>query len=249
MNRLGTVRFLIGCWLVLQCVPLLRAAQEKQLFDVSTHVQYEDLRKDDTRSPHGKPLDANFRTVIWLEPQGERSDLRPKISAGTYTMVQQNKEFVPHFLVVPVGSVVTFPNKDPFFHNVFSLFNGKRFDLGLYQSGQARAVTFNRVGVSYIFCNIHPEMAAVIITVDTPYYAVPNAHGDLVLQNVKEGPYRLHVWSENTPPDKLKSIERDIVVGPGHTKLEDITIPVAKSSLENHMNKFGIPYDAHDSHY
>ena len=66
-------------------------------------------------------------------------------------------------LVVPVGSVVAFPNRDPFFHNVFSLFEGKRFDLGLYEAGSTRDVLFDKPGVSYIFCNIHAEMSAVVI--------------------------------------------------------------------------------------
>src|SRR5579884_454193 len=76
------------------------------------------------------------------------------------TLVQKNKTFLPHVLVIPPGSTVDFPNHDPFFHNVFSLFEGKRFDLGLYESGTSRSVKFDRTGVSYIFCNIHPQMNA-----------------------------------------------------------------------------------------
>ena len=62
-----------------------------------------------------------------------------------------------------MGAVVQFPNHDPFFHNVFSLFEGKRFDLGLYEAGSSRNVSFDRPGISYIFCNIHAEMSAVVI--------------------------------------------------------------------------------------
>ena len=76
---------------------------------------------------------------------------------------QKNKAFEPHLLVVTIGSNVEFPNDDPWFHNVFSLFNGKRFDLGLYEAGTTRTVHFEREGVSYIFCNIHPEMSAVVV--------------------------------------------------------------------------------------
>src|SRR5246127_2367910 len=104
--------------------------------------------------------------------------------------------FTPHLLVVPMGSQVEFPNQDPFFHNVFSLFNGKRFDLGLYESGTSRAVRFDREGVSYIFCNIHPEMGAVVLALNTPYYAVSGAAGMVTIHNVPPGSYRLHLWSE-----------------------------------------------------
>src|ERR1035441_2316991 len=77
--------------------------------------------------------DAGRGTVIWLEPiGGQGGDPVPQAS---FTMTQKDKEFHPRLLVVPVGSKVSFPNADPFFHNVFSLFNGRRFDLGLYQSG------------------------------------------------------------------------------------------------------------------
>src|SRR5215471_6640516 len=113
--------------------------------------------------------------VVWLEPLDAAppahvlSSTQPKLS-----LTQKNKSFEPHFLVVEVGSVVNFPNRDPFFHNVFSLFNGKRFDLGLYEAGTTRQVRFDRPGVCYIFCNIHSEMSAVVVVLDTPYYAIAN---------------------------------------------------------------------------
>ena len=92
---------------------------------------------------------------------------------STTRSLQKNRVFQPHLLIIPVGSVVQFPNADPFFHNVFSLFDGKRFDLGLYEAGSTKSVTFSREGVSYIFCNIHPEMSAVILTLSTSLYSVP----------------------------------------------------------------------------
>lgn len=235
--------------LLLACTISSALGQGSKAFDVSAHVQFIDLRMKDGQTTHRQIVDGNLRTVVWLEPEDEKNGSHFKVAPGSFTMVQQNKEFLPHFLVIPAGSVVSFPNRDPFFHNVFSFFNGKRFDLGLYQSGQTRTVTFNRIGVSYIFCNIHPEMAAVIITLDTPYYAIPNAHGDLAFQGVREGNYRLHVWSENTSPDKLKAIEQNVTITAGHTRLDDIAIPIIKNTLENHTNKFGQPYDTHNADY
>ena len=79
-----------------------------------------------------------------------------------------------------LGSAVLFPNEDPFFHNVFSVYEGTRFDLGLYESGSSKEVRFNRPGPSYIFCNIHPEMSAVIMVMTTPYYATTDADGRLL---------------------------------------------------------------------
>jgi len=87
--------------------------------------------------------------VIWLNPLHEAAS--QPIAPGSFTLLQKNKMFTPHLLVVPVGSSVAFPNADPFFHNVFSLFDGRRFDLGLYEAGSTRSVVFSREGVSYIF--------------------------------------------------------------------------------------------------
>ena len=108
----------------------------------------------------GKPTD-NSNAVVWLTPVTASAGLRPLVTNASphrFRLVQKNKRFTPHLLVVPVGSVVEFPNLDPFFHNVFSLFDGKRFDLGLYEAGSTKAVNFNLAGISYILCNIHPEI-------------------------------------------------------------------------------------------
>jgi plastocyanin len=102
-----------------------------------------------------KPRGAG-NLVLWLTPVDSASLPNfPTASRAPLRLVQKNKSFEPHVLVVPVGSVVEFPNRDPFFHNVFSLFEGKRFDLGLYEAGSSRNVIFDKPGVSYIFCNIH----------------------------------------------------------------------------------------------
>ena len=180
--------------------------------------------------------------VLWLEPL-DHSSVAPVESPRSYTMVQQDKMFSPSMLVVPVGSIVSFPNKDPFFHNVFSLFNGQRFDLGLYQTGKTRNITFGRPGVSYIFCNIHPEMAAAIIALDTPHHALADQHGEVTLQHVPAGRYMLHVWAESASPQDLSALAREVYVGDGVTNLGAVNIPDSSGPREHHLNKFGQPYD------
>src|SRR5215470_18739814 len=135
-------------------------------------------------------------TVVWLTPLNVTGAVPKTDPATGFRLVQKNKSFDPHVLVVPVGTVVEFPNHDPFFHNVFSLFEGKRFDLGLYEAGSTRNVTFDRPGISYIFCNIHAEMSAVVIALQTPYFGVSNAKGELVIPQVAPGHYTLHMWYE-----------------------------------------------------
>src|SRR3974377_550595 len=137
-------------------------------------------------------------TFVWLMPlnaSGEEiAATNPPPTGPPPRLVQRKKSFSPHLLVVPVGTAVDFPNHDPFFHNVFSLFEGKRFDLGLYEAGATRTVVFNRVGISYIFCNIHPEMSAVVIALKTPYYGISDRAGTIAIPNVPAGRYELHVW-------------------------------------------------------
>src|SRR5258708_1101818 len=119
--------------------------------------------------PAKKGNDHATVAVVWLKSVG-KADSAQTSSPSHFTLLQKKRTFAPHLLVIPVGSTVSFPNDDPFFHNVFSLFNGKRFDLGLYEAGSSKDVVFSREGVSYIFCNIHPEMSAVILSLSTPYF-------------------------------------------------------------------------------
>jgi len=186
-------------------------------------------------------------TVVWLAP----ATGTPVDPAGAAVdpptpvrLTQKNKSFEPHVLVVPAGSAVEFPNRDPFFHNVFSLFEGKRFDLGLYEAGSSRMVHFDRPGISYIFCNIHPEMSAVVITLTTPFYAVANGEGQLHIPNVPYGRYLLHVWSEGTGPENALPVAREITIAEGSTSLGVIRVPAVNGQSLAHKNKYGREYDA-----
>jgi plastocyanin len=100
--------------------------------------------------------------------------------------------FTPHLLVLPVGSCVAFPNADPFFHNVFSHFDGKRLNLGLYEAGSTHSVVFSREGISYIFCNTHSEMSAVVIALVTPFYGTADPGGLLYIEGVPDRDHSLH---------------------------------------------------------
>lgn len=188
-----------------------------------------------------KSRDAS-NAVIWLTPaEGTVLPALPASSAPHPRLMQRNKSFQPHVLVVQVGSRVEFPNRDPFFHNVFSLFEGKRFDLGLYEAGSTREVQFDKLGVSYIFCNIHAEMSAVVISVNTPYYAVSNSRGELVIPNVAPGRYALHVWYDGIQPEALNAMTREITVSEGSSTLGLVRLP-ASSPPPAHKNMYGKDY-------
>ena len=194
------------------------------------------LTLSDLQRSHAPPA------VIWLKALSG-SDSQPPTKPGRFTLLQKNRTFTPHLLVVPVGSLVQFPNQDPFFHNVFSLFDGRRFDLGLYESGSSKGVDFSREGVSYIFCNIHPEMSAVVIALSTPYYAKADDAGVFEIREVPAGDYELHVWVEGVVQSALDSLTRRVHVAPGAGDLGALNTTAIPRQPSEHLNKFGQPYD------
>lgn len=180
--------------------------------------------------------------VIWLDPLAGTAAV-PIVPRDHYTLLQKNRMFSPHLQVIPVGSVVAFPNEDPFFHNVFSLFDGKRFDLGLYEAGSSKSVTFSRAGVSYIFCNIHPEMSAVIIAISTGLYTIADVHDAFVLRDIPPGDYKLHLWVEGVPASDLARLSKMVHISSSTLDLGRIRVSSASVGIERHTNKFGKPYE------
>jgi plastocyanin len=191
---------------------------------------------------NGHRVKDSSKVVLWLTPIGVSLEPRQQPQSEIPKLVQKDKSFHPSLLVIPVGGKVEFPNHDPFFHNVFSLFEGKRFDLGLYESGTTRFVQFDKPGISFIFCNIHAEMSAVIIALATPYYAISDARGELNLPNVPPGRYQVQMFHSSVPPDALHAQTREITIVPDQTSLG--TFSLAGSDVElAHKNKYGRDYD------
>ncbi len=180
--------------------------------------------------------------VVWLSPTDSTASRGAQRQKRIIT--QRNKRFIPHVIAVEAGSEVDFPNEDPFFHNVFSIYNGKRFDLGLYASGENRPVNFNRPGVSYIFCNIHPQMSAIVVTLDTPHFAVSDRNGNFLIGNVPEGHYRLGVWHERARAETLIDLTRTIRINASGADLGAIRISEEGYIPRPHMNKHGQEYDS-----
>jgi plastocyanin len=222
-----------GRWLwVLLVSSLLASAQEVA---VTARVALMDGGKKN------QPRQAG-NVVLWLAPQGGAVPAAwPADPPQRPRLVQKHKSFTPHILVVPVGAVVEFPNEDQFFHNVFSLFDGKRFDLGLYEAGTTRDVHFDKPGISYIFCNIHAEMSAVVIALNTPYYGISDAQGQVVIPHVPAGRYALHIWYEAALPEVLNRMTREIVVSENNSTLGLLRLP-SVSAPTAHKNKYGQDY-------
>ena len=177
--------------------------------------------------------------VVWLEPlDTETATLSPRHAR----ILQKDKKFHPHILVIRSGTTIDFPNADPIFHNAFSNFNGQIFDIGLYPPGKSRSIVFTNPGIVHVFCNIHPSMAAVIIVVNTPYFATSNASGQYTIADVPPGHYRLRVFSERSTPAVLNEVTQIIAVHDAPAVIPPITVSEAGYITTPHANKFAKPY-------
>ena len=190
-----------------------------------------------SREPSVKKQDYSG-VVISLQPlTGATHEGPPRHSR----MLQKNKAFQPHVLAAEVGSYVDFPNADPIFHNAFSSYSGQIFDIGLYPPGKSRSVRFERPGIVRVFCNIHQWMSAVIVVVDSPYFATTNSSGAFSI-DAPPGDYQLRVYHERATEEALRRLERPLRVGAAGVDLPMIRVSEAGYLPSPHKNKHGQDY-------
>jgi plastocyanin len=172
--------------------------------------------------------------IIYAEPL----DAAPSRKSGSFTLTQKDKTFRPHILAVPIGSTVEFPNEDTIFHNVFSLSGPQPFDLGLYRAGASRSKAFAQAGEYRVFCNIHPQMTALILVVATPYVARPGPDGRFAL-DLPPGRYRLTAVSQRATP-----VSGEVVATASTVDAPVLTLDESSWIDVRHKNKFGQDYPA-----
>lgn len=189
-------------------------------------------------SPTGKPKADRSGVVIYLEApmDPEQEDRLLAEVPPVHEVRQINKSFVPAVSAVIRGTEVRFPNDDMVFHNVFSLSKVKRFDLGLYKSGTARSVTLTRAGIIDVYCNIHPEMAAKILVLDNPYFAVTGVDGGFSINGVPPGTYPFVAWQVRGEP-----VRGEVIVSAGAQARLDLKL-VETPQSGAHTRKDGSPY-------
>jgi len=163
------------------------------------------------------------RVIVYLE--GSLPQASGATHHATFRMDQANRRFSPDLLVVPVGATVSFPNMDPIFHNIFSLSKAKEFDLGSYDKGDSRTVTFTKPGVVYVYCHLHPNMEGTIVVAPSHYFAQADASGHFHLPAVPPGEYTVVAWHK-----AAGFFRKQIVVEPGHAAAADFLIPLPAES-------------------
>lgn len=167
--------------------------------------------------------------------------LQSPLAPGHAVMHQKGKVFQPHILPVTAGTAVDFPNDDLIFHNAFSSFNGQIFDVGLYPPGASRTVRFARSGAVRVFCNIHPSMSAVILVLDTPWFAQTARDGSWKL-DLPAGEYEVRFFHERATPQSLAGLTTRISVGPEALHTPTVSISEAGYIVADHKNKYGHEY-------
>jgi plastocyanin len=156
--------------------------------------------------------------------------------AATPRIRQRDTAFDPALTVITVGTTVEFPNDDKIFHNVFSLSEPAKFDLGLYKSGTTRSVTFRRPGVVDVYCNIHPQMVAKIKVMENEHWAITRSDGSFKIDHLPPGRHAITAWQ---PSGESRSSE--IVIAAGETTRAELELPEATPG-HGHLRKDGTPY-------
>jgi plastocyanin len=126
------------------------------------------------------------------------------------TLAQRDSAFTPAVAVVPVGSTVEFPNRDDFFHNVFSYSSPKRFDLGRYPRGESKSVVFDEPGIVRIYCEVHESMRSAVIVSENPYWSIVDDDGRFVIAGVPPGRYVVEVWH---PDHDGRTLDVEVAAG------------------------------------
>jgi plastocyanin len=170
--------------------------------------------------------------VVYAEKLDGQTPIRP----AHRKLIQKNKTFMPALLAIPVGSTVDFPNEDPIFHNIFSLSRPEPFDMGLYRAGASKSRVFSEPATYRVFCNIHPQMTAVILVLPTSWIAETDASGAYRL-DLSPGRYRVSAWSERATPAST-----EVTVSSSGVTVPDLSLNETGSVELAHKNKYGQDY-------
>ncbi len=164
-----------------------------------------------------------------------------------FKVASKDKRFEPRVSAVPIGSTVVFPNYDRIYHNVFSLSETAKFDLGLYRNGESRSFAFQNPGLVKIYCNIHPQMAAYLMVVPSSIYGQAGVDGIVRLDGLPPGRHPVHVWEERG--GEWNGL---VMVRPGETSDVAVVLDASTWRLSPHKNKYGKDYpppDDEDNRY
>src|SRR5207249_8351497 len=132
-------------------------------------------------SPQGRVKNV----VVWLQtpPQGAAWPSAPvKVD-----MDQKGCVFVPRVVLVAAGGTVEFLNSDRLLHNLHSASSENPTFNRTQPKGRTIPVVFKKAETVRIDCDLHAWMRAWVVVAEHPFYAVTEASGEFVIDNVPPG--------------------------------------------------------------
>ena len=186
----------------------------------------------------GRPATDITDVVVYVD------GAKAKAAPGKATMTMKGKSFIPHVIVVPVGGTVDFPNEDPIFHNAFSVSGENHFDLQLYKRPKVGSFTFQHPGIVKVYCNIHPQMSAVVVVRDNPLFTKAAPDGSFSIESVPAGKYTVKAWNERTG-----EASAEVTVPEKGEAQTSFALDASTFKAVPHKNKFGKDYQATDEKY
>jgi plastocyanin len=178
------------------------------------------------------------QAIVYFEPAVPAHGAKARPREAPYVMTTRGKEFLPRVLAIPAGGRVQFANDDPILHNVFSVSNGKPFDLGFLRKGPGGERQFDDPGLVRVYCNVHQSMVGYVLVLDTPYFTQPAADGSFTLTNLPKGAGKLSVWHEQTDPWTAAVILPAAPAAPPVAARIEVTHP----QVPAHLDKNGKSY-------
>lgn len=193
-NPTSLRRSLLALALLLPLLPATPALAQTGTIEGRVQLPSAPPRRTASRYPGAAPAARTVQEIPAVAYIGGAVAGLHAQAPASPTLAQSDTAFAPAVLIVPVGTTIEFPNRDPFFHNVFSYSSSERFDLGRYPRGESKSVEFDQPGVVKVYCEVHESMRAAVVVVQNPLHALVSADGRFRIANVPAGRHTLVVW-------------------------------------------------------
>ncbi|MBQ0731650.1 MAG: methylamine utilization protein [Oleispira antarctica] len=171
-----------------------------------------------------------------IEYTAKSSSVKSSAEDPIYIMDQIDKQFAPHVLIVPEGSLVSFPNSDDIRHHVYSFSAAKTFELKLYAGKPKSPLRFDKEGVVVMGCNIHDSMVGYIYVAANEHTIMSDEKGEVSLTQDLPLQTQLKIWHPNSSVGLSKhrefTIDQAMLNKPEITLMINIDNPEPRNSFE-----------------
>lgn len=178
--------------------------------------------------------------VIFFVPDSTTIDSATTIdrkSPPQATLEMRGKKFLPRVLPVVTGTEVAFTNFDPILHNAFSTARQMPFDLGFYSGGENRNMTFETPGLVRVYCNVHHDMVAYVLVLDTPHFTRSDTRGKFHFRDLPSGTGTLYAWHPRARP-----LRQPLTVNADGVVHHDVELALTERRIPRHLDKQGKSY-------